>query len=174
MKRQLISVFESRKSVHYWWSYISFAPECKELTCMLDPLLFRWDAPPVVIRCVHWTMQKGVMQTWIIPQSPAIVMLNENVSISIKISSLKFVPQGSINNISALVQMMAWRWPGNKPLSELMMVRLPMHICVTRPQWVNSWKSGSICQLCPRKLLVNEKRCYICNAFSHSLRPFHG
>ena len=36
MKRQLIWVFESRKSVHYWWSYVSFASECKELTCMLD------------------------------------------------------------------------------------------------------------------------------------------
>ena len=32
---------------------------------------------------------------------------------------------------------MAWRWPGTKPLSEPIMVRLPMHICVTRPQWVN-------------------------------------
>ena len=31
---------------------------------------------------------------------------------------------------------MAWRQPGDKPLSEPMMVRLPTHICVTRPQWV--------------------------------------
>ena len=31
---------------------------------------------------------------------------------------------------------MAWRRPGDKPLSEPMMVRLPTHICVTRPQWV--------------------------------------
>ena len=27
-------------------------------------------------------------------------------------------------------------WIGDKPLSEPMMVRLPTHICVTRPQWV--------------------------------------
>ena len=33
---------------------------------------------------------------------------------------------------------MAWRRPGDKPLSEPMMVSLPTHICVTRPQWVNS------------------------------------
>ena len=32
---------------------------------------------------------------------------------------------------------MAWRRPGDKLLSEPMMVRLPMHTCVTRPQWVN-------------------------------------
>ena len=31
---------------------------------------------------------------------------------------------------------MAWRRPCDKPLSEPMMVRLPTHICVTRPQWV--------------------------------------
>ena len=33
---------------------------------------------------------------------------------------------------------MAWRRSGDKPLSEPMMVRLPMHICITRPQWVNA------------------------------------
>ena len=67
--------------------------------------------------------------------------LNENVWILIQIS-LKFVPKGPINNISALVQIMAWRRPGDKPLSEPMMVNLPTHICVTRPQWVNSWLSS--------------------------------
>ena len=64
------------------------------------------------------------------------IFLNENVWISIKIS-LKFVSKGSINNIPALVQIMAWRRPGDKPLSEPMMVSLLTHICVTRPQWVN-------------------------------------
>ena len=56
--------------------------------------------------------------------------------ISIKIS-LKFVPEGSISNIPVLVQIMAWRRPGDKPLSEPMMFSLLTHICVTRPQWVN-------------------------------------
>ena len=32
---------------------------------------------------------------------------------------------------------MAWHRPGNKPLSKAMMVRLPTHICVTRPQRVS-------------------------------------
>ena len=63
------------------------------------------------------------------------IFLNENVIISIKIS-LKFVPKGPINTIPALVQIMAWRRPGDKPLSEAMMVSLLTHICVTRPQWV--------------------------------------
>ena len=38
-----------------------------------------------------------------------------------------------INNIPALVQIMAWRRPGDKPLSEAMVVRLLTHICVARP-----------------------------------------
>ena len=64
------------------------------------------------------------------------IFLNENIRISTKIS-LKFVPKGLINNIPALVLIMAWRRPGDKPLSEPMLVRSLTHICVTRPQWVN-------------------------------------
>ena len=60
---------------------------------------------------------------------------NENEWISPRIS-LKFVPGVRINNNPALVQIMAWRRPGDKPLSEPMMISLLMHICATRPQWV--------------------------------------
>ena len=63
------------------------------------------------------------------------IFFNENVWILIKIS-LKFDPKGPINNIPALVQIMAWRHPGDKPLSEPMMVNLSTHICVSWPQWV--------------------------------------
>ena len=61
------------------------------------------------------------------------IFLKENVRISNKIS-LKFVPKSPIDNILALFQMMAWRRPGDKPLSEAMMVSLLAHICVARPQ----------------------------------------
>ena len=57
------------------------------------------------------------------------IFLNENVKIS-----LKFVHKGPINNIPALVQIMAWHRPGDKPLSEPMVGSLLTHICVTRPQ----------------------------------------
>ena len=60
--------------------------------------------------------------------------LNENVSILI---SLKFVSKGQINNVPALVQIVAWQRPGDKPLSEPVIVNLLMHICITQPQWVN-------------------------------------
>ena len=45
------------------------------------------------------------------------IFLNENVWFPFKIS-LKFVPKGRINNIPALDQIMVWRWPDDKPLSE--------------------------------------------------------
>ena len=65
------------------------------------------------------------------------IFLNNNIRILIEVS-LKFVPNVSINNNPALVQIMAWSRPGDKPLSEPMMVCLLTHICVTRPQWVKS------------------------------------
>ena len=61
------------------------------------------------------------------------MLLNENVGILIKIS-LKFVPKDPIYNISALVQIIACRQPGDKPLSEPMMVRLLTQICIIQPQ----------------------------------------
>ena len=63
------------------------------------------------------------------------IFVNKKVWISINIS-LKFVHRGEINNIPALDQIMAWRRPGDKPLSEPMMFDLLTHICITRPQWV--------------------------------------
>ena len=56
------------------------------------------------------------------------ILLNENIWNWLKIS-LKFVPKGPIYNIPALVQIMAWRRPGDSLLT---------HKCVTRHQWVNS------------------------------------
>ena len=41
---------------------------------------------------------------------------------------------------------MAWRRPGDKPLSEPMMVSLLTLICVTRPQWVNTMRIGYACR----------------------------
>ena len=48
------------------------------------------------------------------------IFFNGNVWISIK-TSLTYVPKGPINNESALVQVMALRRKGDKPLSEQMM-----------------------------------------------------
>ena len=50
------------------------------------------------------------------------IFLNENDRIQIEIS-LKFVPWSPIDNKLALVQVMAWRRIGNKPLSEPVLTR---------------------------------------------------
>ena len=65
------------------------------------------------------------------------IFVNENIWMSIRIS-LQFVSKGPINNIPAMVLIMAWRLPGDKPLSEPIMARSLTHVCVTRPPWVNT------------------------------------
>ena len=62
--------------------------------------------------------------------------LNEKFWILNK-TSLKYVPASPINNIPSLVHIMTCCLPGDKPLSEPIMITLPMLICVTRPQWVS-------------------------------------
>ena len=106
------------------------------------------------------------------------IFLNENVRISIKIS-LKFVPKGPINNNPALVQIMAWRRPGDKPLSEPMMVRLLTHICVTRPQWVNTHVSWSWeCSMLSSREIINVTPKYsnifslMCGHFSNKVHNY--
>ena len=61
------------------------------------------------------------------------IFLYENGIVSIRIS-LKFFLKGPIDNIPALVQIMAWRRSGDKPLSEPMMINSWTHLGVTHPQ----------------------------------------
>ena len=90
------------------------------------------------------------------------IFLNENVLISTKIP-LKFIPKSPINNIPALVQIMVCRWPGDKQLSEPMMVDLPTHICVTRPQWVNKYYARFyyVCAIVGTKTVALRKMEYL-------------
>ena len=50
------------------------------------------------------------------------IFMNENFCISIQIS-LRFVPKDPSDNKSSLVQVMAWRRTGDKPLSEPMLTQ---------------------------------------------------
>ena len=101
------------------------------------------------------------------------IFFNENVWISIK-NSLKFVPKGLMNNIPALVQLMAWHQAGDKPSSEPMMVTLLMQICITLPQWVEThWgtnKMACILQMTCSNNFFNEK---YCDLFKISLKWVH-
>ena len=125
MKKQSIWVFQWRKSVHYWWSYILFSPECKELTSMLDPLLYRWGVPPVVIRCVHWTMQMWVLQTWIKALGLYIVMFCPRLNVLKMfyrcpephlINSL-YIPQTSIHRLETPLG-----WASAEPIAFVMLM----------------------------------------------------
>ena len=104
--------------------------QCSGMHCVQRPLV---SHVPFLIdyALTHWDRDKmdAMSQTTF----SKCIFLNENVWIPIKIS-LKFVPKGPINNIQAMVQIMAWRRPGDKPLSEPMMVSLTTHIFVARPR----------------------------------------
>ena len=95
------------------------------------------------------------------------ILMNENVRIEIN-TSLKFVPKGLINNIPALVQIMAWRQLGDRPLSDPMMVNLLTHICVTvsfnslKPNdaYMCQWTIPSLVQIMAASCLVGSKPLY--------------
>ena len=59
-----------------------------------------------------------------------------NVCIFIHIS-LKFVPKGPIDNNSSLVQIMAWRQTGHKPLLKECWPSSQTHLWGTRERWVS-------------------------------------
>ena len=93
-----------------------------------------WLCYRAVTSLTHWGRDK--MAATLADDTFKRKFVKENILISIQIS-LKFVSKGPINNMPALVQIMAWRRPCDKPLSEPMMIISLTHICVTRPQWVN-------------------------------------
>ena len=74
------------------------------------------------------------------------IFFNKNVWISIK-TTQNFVPKGSIDNIPALIHIMAWCRPGDKSLSQPMMGSLLVHTCITGPQWVNQLMQGLVCSV---------------------------
>ena len=39
------------------------------------------------------------------------------------LSSLKFVSKGPVDNKAALVQVMSWRWTGDRPLPQTMLIQ---------------------------------------------------
>ena len=113
------------------------------LTCILyHSASFKWPVLPVL----HWnpdarhhhvnSLRPRLNRRPFADDILKCIFLNEN-EWNLPRISLKFVPKVRNNNIPTLVQIMAWRRPGDKPLSEPMMVSLLTHICVTRPQWVN-------------------------------------
>ena len=91
----------------------------------------------------------------------AYTFLNENVLLSI---SLKFIPNGPISNIPALVQIMAWRRPGHY-LNQYWPHSLT-HVCGIRSRWVKL--SG----ICIHQMIIYTCKIpmYTCKILMHTYR----
>ena len=82
-----------------------------------------WDKEPKHPRIIVNSSLPGQNVLHFADNNFKCIFFNGNISILIK-NSLKTVPKRSVNNIPSLVQIMAWRRPGDKPLSELMFAQL--------------------------------------------------
>ena len=79
----------------------------------------------------------------------------------------------AFRNHVALVKIMAWLRPGDKPLSEQVKFSLPTHICVTRPQLIScnnlyghfaSFKWSTSFQMGPETLFIVQLQYQLNNA----------
>ena len=122
---------------HMWFHFISFTVvKCSVCEFHAAASLMAASRAGLLdsLTCLSRRPQENIGLThWGRDEIDDILQTTFSIWISIKISP-KFVPKGPINNIRALVQIMAWRRPGDKPLSEPIVVRSLTHICVTRPQ----------------------------------------
>ena len=91
-----------------------------------------------------------------------------------------FFPKDPISNIPTIGQIMAWRGPGDKPLSEPMMVKLLTYISVTRPQWITqlhiylcSKKCNHIAFNCKARNMNNKTSPYVNNRFYYDIRQYN-
>ena len=84
---------------------------------------FYWYGHPCIS---HWSRDKmaAILQTTF-----------SNAFSWMKVFGFRLIFHWNLFPRVQLVQIMAWRHPVDKPLSEPMMVNLLTHICVTRPQW---------------------------------------
>ena len=95
-----------------YWPWITFTDQHQVTTMSADTvlqLLFLFQCQGFVL--THWGWDKM-----------AVISQTFSYAFSWMKISLKCVSEAPINNIPALVQKMAWRWSGNKPLSEPMIV----------------------------------------------------
>ena len=115
-----------------------------------------WDIFPHIFLNTSWLRHNGRHFPDIIFKC---IFLNENVWILIMIS-LKFVPNGPINNIPALVQIMVRHRIGDKPLSEPKVTQfhdayIYIYVGHLAPQWVNLlWARDSMWWQRSRSTLV--------------------
>ena len=132
------SLSSTRKKFNYLW-YLKcrvitengniFLCFCRKIQHVTDQVARSLDVH-LTLTCRKWnemlgfkplnTLRPGKIAATLSDDIFKCISLNENCWISNKIS-LRHVPQGLIDNMAALVQIMAWRRRGDKPLSEAML-----------------------------------------------------
>ena len=100
---------------------------------LIKEIIFVINTLPVIEGLTHWGRDK-MAANWQATFSNAFSWIK---CLNFDYNFTEVCYQGSNWHYAIIGQIMAWRWTGGKPLSEPMMVSLMMHICVTRPQWVN-------------------------------------
>ena len=97
------------------------------------------------------------------------IFLNENVQMSLKIS-LKFVPKALINNIPALLQIMACRLVGTKPLSKQPLAHWQTRLIAVASEVIYCWYHVYIHRAVARFALSQWETALLCNDVYHWLR----
>ena len=124
---QFWTIFKPEVSVTFWEHYRYGWGVCSS-NCLLVRLACSYE-DELLINCflchslglyllTHWGPRQNGRH---FPDIFKYIFFNEYIWITLKIW-LEFVPKFRINNIPALVQIMAWHTAGDKPLSEPMMV----------------------------------------------------
>ena len=151
-------VQQNMNCVHCSWYCIA-----QDLVAHVIPVLCNIDVDKVgcnpVLVMYHWGKHKASRVAmiehglgsahWGYDKMAAFLqMMFSNAFSLMKMCEFRWINNQSLflriqSNILALVQIMAWCWLSNKPIFEPMIVVLPMHICITRPEWVNTMTTDS-------------------------------
>ena len=137
-----------------WWQYAEKGPDIKFMGPTWGPS--GADRTQVGPMLAPWTLLSGtsLFTSNTFNSSPPgqnghhftnnncrCIFVKENFCSLIKIAQ-KFVPKGPVDYNPALIKIMAWRWIGDKPLSEPMLtwftetyMRQLKHICATVEVW---------------------------------------
>ena len=144
-------------AVSYGYNKLSVTYNGMVAAYLLELMARRYNRMVFKVFNILWTMDYG----WHFADDIfKCILLNANVWFPFTIS-LKFVPKGMINNIPALVQMMAWHQPCNKSLSEPMMVLLLTPICITQPQWVDHSREHVHRSMSVENNILKKRNCII-------------
>ena len=96
------------------------------------------------------------------------ILLNENIWTPMTIW-LKFIPNGPINNIPALVQIMTLRQPGEKPFSEPVMAWFVDAYMLPSAQWIQSKDKCFTLSWLPPLVIAIDKYPYRCQPTGSNL-----